>query len=306
MPIKIIEGLPVKNRLLEENIYTIEASRALTQDIRPLRMLVLNLMPKKEETELHLLRLLGNTPLQIDIEFLYMSSHHSKNTPTSHLQKYYNSFEEIENQRFDGMIVTGAPVEKLDFDDVDYIEELRRILDWAQTHVYSRFFICWGAQFALNHYFGIEKAALPNKLFGIFDYSNLKPEHPFLRGFDDIFKVPQSRHTSVDKTALKNTGALDILSAHPEFGPDIMATANQRDLFIFGHLEYERETLKTEYNRDIAATNNIGLPHNYFPEDNPDNDPVFSWKSHGHLLFNNWINETYQNTYYNLTDMDNY
>lgn len=305
MPIKIIEGLPVRNQLLDEKIYTIEASRALVQDIRPLRILILNLMPKKEETELHLLRLLGNTPLQIDVEFLYMSSHHSKNTPTSHLQKYYNSFEEVKKQRFDGMIVTGAPVEKLDFDDVDYIEELKSILNWAQTHVYSRFFICWGAQFALNHYFDIEKQALPNKLFGVFDYSNLKPKHPFVRGFDDIFKIPQSRHTTADIAALKDTEALDIITEHPEFGPDIMSTKDQRDLFIFGHLEYERDTLKMEYDRDVAATNNIDLPHNYFPGDNPDNEPLFSWKSHGHLLFNNWINETYQNTYYNLADMEN-
>lgn len=304
MPIKIIEGLPVRELLKKENVYTIEASRAHTQDIRPLRMLVLNLMPKKEETELHLLRLLGNTPLQIDVEFLYMSTHHSRNTPTSHLQKYYNSFDEIKDQRFDGMIVTGAPVEKLEFDQVDYIEELRNILNWAQTHVYSHFFICWGAQFALNHYFGLKKQELPSKLFGIFEYKNLNAEHSLLRGFDDFFNVPQSRHTAIDIEALKNVQELNILTEHPEFGPDIIASKDQRDLFIFGHLEYERDTLKNEYERDVSNGQYIDLPHNYFPGDNPSNPPFFSWKSHGHILFNNWINETYQNTYYDLENLD--
>ncbi|WP_017547591.1 homoserine O-succinyltransferase [Salinicoccus carnicancri] len=303
MPIKVIEGLPVRELLKKEDVYTIGASRAHTQDIRPLRMLILNLMPKKEETELHLLRLLGNTPLQIDVEFLYMSTHRSRNTPTSHLQKYYNSFDEIRNQKFDGMIVTGAPVEKLEYEQVDYIDELKDIINWAQTHVYSRFFICWGAQFALNHYFGIGKQELPAKLFGIFEYSNIYPDHPLLRGFDDIYSVPQSRHTTVDWNALRNTPDLDVLTEHPEFGPDITASKERRDLFIFGHLEYERDTLKQEYERDISDGQHIDLPHNYFPGDESSRHPVFNWKSHGHILFNNWINETYQNTYYDLENM---
>ncbi|WP_031546967.1 homoserine O-succinyltransferase [Salinicoccus luteus] len=304
MPIKIIEGLPVRERLHKENVYTIEATRAHTQDIRPLRMLILNLMPKKEETELHLLRLLGNTPLQIDIDFMYMSTHHSRNTPTSHLQKYYHNLEEVRNRRYDGMIVTGAPVEKLDFDQVDYIEELRDIIEWSRTHVFSRFFICWGAQFALNHYFGIQKSILPTKLFGVFDYNNLIPTHPLLRGFDDVYQVPQSRHTQIDMEAIENIDDLNILTSHPQFGPDILSTKDQRDLFIFGHLEYERDTLKNEYDRDLAGGREIALPHNYFPEDNPTATPIFSWKSHGHLLFSNWINETYQNTYYDLTELE--
>ena len=304
MPIKIIEGLPVRERLHKENVYTIEATRAHTQDIRPLRMLILNLMPKKEETELHLLRLLGNTPLQIDIDFMYMTTHHSKNTPTSHLQKYYHNLDEVRNRRYDGMIVTGAPVEKLDFDQVDYIEELRDIIEWSRTHVFSRFFICWGAQFALNHYFGIQKSILPTKLFGVFDYNNLTPAHPLLRGFDDVYQVPQSRHTQVDMEAVEEIDELNILTSHPQFGPDILSTENQRDLFIFGHLEYERDTLKNEYDRDLASGREIAIPHNYFPEDNPTAAPIFSWKSHGHLLFSNWINETYQNTYYDLTELE--
>ena len=303
MPIKIIEGLPVRELLKKEDVYTIGASRAHTQDIRPLRMLILNLMPKKEETELHLLRLLGNTPLQIDVEFLYMSTHRSRNTPTSHLQKYYNSFDEVREQKFDGMIVTGAPVEKLEYDQVDYIDELTDIINWAQTHVYSRFFICWGAQFALNHYFDIGKQELPAKLFGIFEYSNIYPEHPLLRGFDDIYSVPQSRHTTVDLKTLRNTPGLEILTQHPDFGPDITASKYRRDLFIFGHLEYERDTLKKEYDRDVSEGQHIDPPLNYFPGDEPARLPVFNWKSHGHILFNNWINETYQNTYYDLEDM---
>ena len=304
MPIKIIEGLPVRERLHKENVYTIEATRAHTQDIRPLRMLILNLMPKKEETELHLLRLLGNTPLQIDIDFMYMSTHHSRNTPTSHLQKYYHNLEEVRHRRYDGMIVTGAPVEKLDFEQVDYIEELRDIIEWSRTHVFSRFFICWGAQFALNHYFGIQKSILPTKLFGVFDYNYLIPTHPLLRGFDDVYQVPQSRHTQIDMEAIEDIDDLNILTSHPQFGPDILSTKDQRDLFIFGHLEYERDTLKNEYDRDLAGGREIALPHNYFPEDNPTATPIFSWKSHGHLLFSNWINETYQNTYYDLTELE--
>ncbi|MFC3419430.1 homoserine O-succinyltransferase [Salinicoccus hispanicus] len=304
MPIKIIEGLPVTERLHKENVYTIEAKRAYTQDIRPLRIIILNLMPKKEETELHLLRLLGNSPLQVDIDFMYMSTHHSRNTPTSHLQKYYHTLEEVRNRRYDGMIVTGAPVETLDFEQVNYIEELREIVDWSETHVFSRFFICWGAQFALNHYFGIQKSLLPSKLFGIFDYDNLMPTHSLMRGFDDTYRVPQSRHTQVDRTAVESVEALDILSSHPTFGPDILCTKDQRNLFIFGHLEYERNTLKNEYDRDQEAGEKIALPHNYFPEDNPSADPVFTWKSHGHLLFGNWINETYQNTYYDLSELE--
>ena len=304
MPIKIIEGLPVRTKLEAENVYTIDASRAMTQDIRPLRIVILNLMPKKEETELHLLRLLGNTPLQVDIEFLYTETHKSRNTPTSHLQKFYRTLDEIRDERFDGMIVTGAPVEKLAFDQVDYIEELEEILKWSETHVFSRFFICWGAQFALNHYYGFDKVILPSKLFGIFKYKNILPEHPLVRGFDDQFDVPQSRHTRMDFSSLDRHPGLKVLSVHPDFGPDILSTADSRELYIFGHLEYERDTLRTEYERDIEKGVDVGMPHNYFPQDDSHNPPHFNWKSHGHLLFNNWLNETYQNTYYDLKDLE--
>lgn len=303
MPIKIIEGLPVRTKLEQEQVYTIEASRAISQDIRPLKILILNLMPLKETTELQLLRLLGNSPLQIDIDFLHMTTHKSKNTPTSYLQKYYKTHDEISNQYYDGLIVTGAPVEKFKFEQVGYIDELRKITDWAQTHVYSRFYICWGAQFALNYYYNIEKLALTTKLFGVFDYENIKPEHPYIRGFDDIYQVPQSRHARVDYEKVLNIPELEILTNNEAHGPDIITSKNQRDLFIFGHLEYDRETLKNEYDRDIETGNDVNIPINYYPGDNPAENPNFQWRSHGHLLFNNWLNETYQNTLYDLTKL---
>ena len=303
MPIKIIEGLPVKTKLQQEQVYTIETSRAISQDIRPLKILILNLMPLKETTELQLLRLLGNSPLQIDIEFLHMSTHQSKNTPTSYLQKFYKTHEEVKDDYFDGMIVTGAPVEKFEFDQVGYINELRAITDWAATHVFSRFYICWGAQFALNHYYNIEKIALTEKLFGVFDYQNVKPEHPYIRGFDDIYQVPQSRHTRIDYTALNDIPDLEILTSNSQLGPDIITSKNQRDIYIFGHLEYDRETLKKEYDRDIESMQDVDIPVNYYPNDNPSENPKFQWRSQGHLLFNNWLNETYQNTLYDLTKL---
>ena len=303
MPIKIIEGLPVKTKLQQEQVYTIETSRAISQDIRPLKILILNLMPLKETTELQLLRLLGNSPLQIDIEFLHMSTHRSKNTPTSYLQKFYKTHEEVKDDYFDGMIVTGAPVEKFEFDQVGYINELRAITDWAATHVFSRFYICWGAQFALNHYYNIEKIALTEKLFGVFDYQNVKPEHPYIRGFDDIYQVPQSRHTRIDYTALNDIPDLEILTSNSQLGPDIITSKNQRDIYIFGHLEYDRETLKKEYDRDIESMQDVDIPVNYYPNDNPSENPKFQWRSHGHLLFNDWLNETYQNTLYDLTKL---
>ncbi|CAD2071734.1 homoserine O-succinyltransferase [Jeotgalicoccus coquinae] len=304
MPIKIIEGLPVRTKLQQEQVYTIEASRAISQDIRPLKILILNLMPLKETTELQLLRLLGNSPLQIDVEFLHMSTHKSRNTPTSHLQKFYKTYNEVKDDYFDGMIVTGAPVEKLNFEQVGYIDELKNITDWAQTHVFSRFYICWGAQFALNHYYNIEKLTLSEKLFGVFDYQNIKPEHPYIRGFDDIYQVPQSRHTKINYEVLNDIPELEVLTFNKNFGPDIITSKNQRDLFIFGHLEYDRETLKKEYDRDAENGVDTAVPFNYYPDDNPESNPKFQWRSHGHLLFNNWLNETYQNTLYDLRKLD--
>lgn len=303
MPIKVVEGLPVREKLEQERVYTITETRALTQQIRPLRILILNLMPRKEVTELQFLRLLGNTPLQIEIDFMYTQTYESTNTPTSHLLKYYKTYSQIKNDFYDGMIVTGAPVETMPFEEVIYCEELKEILDWSQTHVYSRFFVCWGAQFALNYYYGIEKLLLEEKLFGVFSYANISLHHPYLRGFDDYYNVPQSRHTTMDKVAIVEHPDIEILSEHPKLGPDLLSSKNRRDIYAFGHLEYDRETLADEYHRDLERGDNIQIPYNYYPDDDTSKLPIFSWKSHGYLLFNNWINETYQDTYYDLTKL---
>ncbi|HHU52929.1 MAG TPA: homoserine O-succinyltransferase [Clostridiaceae bacterium] len=303
MPIQIVEGLPVIKKLEEERVYTIEKSRALTQDIRPLKILILNLMPKKEETELQLLRLLGNTPLQIEVDFMYAATHESVNTRMSYLQKYYVTLDEVKDRFFDGLIITGAPVEHLEFEDVDYIDELDQIMEWAQTHVYARMFVCWGAQYAIHYYYGINKVDLPAKFFGIFEYEKIMKTNPLLRGFDEFYRVPQSRHTRIEHEKLSEVEELDILTKHPEYGPDIVATKDLRDLFVFGHLEYDRNTLNNEYIRDLERGDEIQIPKNYFPNDDPNQKPIFIWKSHAYILFNNWINETYQNTPYNLTEI---
>ncbi len=303
MPIQIVEGLPVIKKLEAERVYTIEKSRALTQDIRPLKILILNLMPKKEETELQLLRLLGNTPLQIDVDFMYTATHESVNTRMSYLQKYYVTLDEVRDQAFDGLIITGAPVEHLEYDEVDYYDELNEIMAWAQTHVYARIYVCWGAQYAINYYYGVEKIDLPAKLFGIFEYEKLINNHPLLRGFDEIYRVPQSRHTRIDHDQLTDIAELEVLTAHQEFGPDLVATKDLRDLFVFGHLEYDRDTLRNEYVRDLERGDEILMPVNYFPNNDPNTDPIFNWKSHAYLLFNNWINETYQHTPYDLSEI---
>ncbi|MDI9490892.1 MAG: homoserine O-succinyltransferase [Clostridiaceae bacterium] len=303
MPIQIVEGLPVIKKLEAERVYTIEKSRALTQDIRPLKILILNLMPKKEETELQLLRLLGNTPLQIDVDFMYTATHESVNTRMSYLQKYYVTLDEVRDQAFDGLIITGAPVEHLEYDEVDYYDELNEIMAWAQTHVYARIYVCWGAQYAINYYYGVEKIDLPAKLFGIFEYEKLVNNHPLLRGFDEIYRVPQSRHTRIDHDQLTDIAELEVLTAHQEFGPDLVATKDLRDLFVFGHLEYDRDTLRNEYVRDLERGDEILMPVNYFPNNDPNTDPIFNWKSHAYLLFNNWINETYQHTPYDLSEI---
>lgn len=303
MPIKIVEGLPVAEHLRSERVSLIETGRALTQDIRPLKILILNLMPKKEETELQLLRLLGNTPLQIDVDFMYMNSHLSKNTPKSYLQKFYYHYDEIRDERFDGLIITGAPVEHLEFSEVDYSKELNQVMKWSETHVFSRFYICWAAQYALNYYFDIEKIPLSEKLFGIFQYKNNIPSHKMLRGFDEYYHVPQSRHTRVDYEQIEKIPELIKLTEHPEYGPDILITQDQRDIFVFGHLEYDRNTLNNEYQRDLARGDDIQMPKNYFPTNDPTERPIFNWKSHAYILYNNWLNQTYQNTPYDLDEL---
>lgn len=303
MPIKVVEGLPIIKELEKERVVTMDELRARTQDIRPLKILILNLMPRKEATELQLLRLLGNTPLQIEVDLMYTRTHDASNTPVSHLNQFYKTFDQVKEQEYDGLIITGAPVEQLKFSEVDYIDELNAILKWSETHVFSRFFICWGAQYALNYYYGIEKLKLDHKLFGIYEYTINDDQHPLLRGFNDTYKVPQSRHTKINEEQVRAQAALNILASHPDFGPDMIATRDNHDIFLFGHLEYDRDTLELEYLRDKKAGLPILPPENYYPEDDDRQKPIFTWRSYAFLLYNNWLNEVYQHTYYDLKDL---
>lgn len=303
MPIKIVEGLPIRKELKREQIVTMDESTARTQDIRPLKILILNLMPKKETTELQLLRLLGNTPLQIEVDLMYTATYEVSNTPISHLNQYYKTFDEIKDQQYDGLIITGAPVEQFEYNEVNYIDELKTILDWSQKNVFSRLFICWGAQYALNYFYDIDNYKLEQKLFGIYEYDVLEAEHPLLRGFNDTYQVPQSRHTSISIETIQAQKDLRITTKHPKFGPDIITTTDNLDIFLLGHLEYDRETLHQEYQRDKEAGSKIALPENYYPGDDDSKTPKFTWKSNAFLLYNNWLNEVYQRTYYNLEDI---
>ncbi|MGX7091874.1 homoserine O-succinyltransferase [Hutsoniella sourekii] len=300
MPIKIARDLPVKVALERERVVTIDEIRARKQDIRPLKIAILNLMPKKQDTELQMLRLLGNTPLQIEVDLLYTASHESSHTAFSHLDQFYKTFDQVKEDQYDGLIITGAPVEKLEFDDVNYIDELDQIFDWAQENVYSRFYICWGAQYAMKRLYNIDKQLLDQKLFGVYPYRNRQPLHPLVRGFDEVYRVPQSRHTTLAQEEIEQVEDLLILTSHPEYGPDIVASKGQRDFFIFGHLEYDRQTLKAEYDRDRSQGLAIDVPVNYYPDDDPSQEPLFDWRSHAFLLYNNWINLTYQDTFYDL------
>lgn len=303
MPIKIVEGLPIRKELKREQIVTMDESTARTQDIRPLKILILNLMPKKETTELQLLRLLGNTPLQIEVDLMYTATYEASNTPISHLNQYYKTFDEIKDQQYDGLIITGAPVEQFQYNEVNYIDELKTILDWSQKNVFSRLFICWGAQYALNYFYDIDNYKLEQKLFGIYEYDVLEADHPLLRGFNDTYQVPQSRHTSISIETIQAQKDLRITTKHPKFGPDIITTTDNLDIYLLGHLEYDRETLHQEYQRDKEAGSKIALPENYYPEDDDSKTPKFTWKSNAFLLYNNWLNEVYQRTYYNLEDI---
>ena len=303
MPIKIVEGLPIRKELKREQIVTMDESTARTQDIRPLKILILNLMPKKETTELQLLRLLGNTPLQIEVDLMYTATYEVSNTPISHLNQYYKTFDEIKDQQYDGLIITGAPVEQFEYNEVNYINELKTILDWSQKNVFSRLFICWGAQYALSYFYDIDNYKLEQKLFGIYEYDVLEAEHPLLRGFNDTYQVPQSRHTSISIETIQAQTDLRITTKHPKFGPDIITTTDNLDIFLLGHLEYDRETLHQEYQRDKEAGSKIALPENYYPGDDDSKTPKFTWKSNAFLLYNNWLNEVYQRTYYNLEDI---
>ncbi|MGB9674033.1 MAG: homoserine O-acetyltransferase MetA [Anaerolineales bacterium] len=301
MPIIIPDKLPAKEILQAENIFVMNETRAIHQDIRSLRIAILNLMPTKIATETQLLRLLGNTPLQVEVTLLRTNSHTSKNTPEEHLVTFYRTLHEVRDQKFDGLIITGAPVEHLPFEEVDYWEELTEIMDWGLQNVFSLFYICWAAQAALYHQFGIPKYPLPAKMFGVFPHHILENHVKLLRGFDDVIYAPHSRHTEIRREDIEKIPQLRILLESDEAGVYLVATRDGRQIFVTGHSEYDPLTLKNEYDRDVAAGLPIHVPLNYYPDNDPTRSPIVRWRSHAHLLFANWINYyVYQETPYDL------
>ena len=301
MPIRVQNDLPVKEILEQENIFVMDEHRAMHQDIRPIKIGLLNLMPLKEDTELQILRSLSNTPLQVDVVFVNVSSHKSKNTSTSHLNKFYVSFEEIKDQRFDGFIITGAPVEQMPFEEVDYWEELKEIMEWTKTHVTSTMHLCWGAQAGLYYHYGIEKVQLDEKVFGVFEHRAKNRKTPLVRGFDDVFYAPHSRHTTVPTEAIESEEQLIILAESEEAGVFLTMSLDGKQIFVMGHPEYDRVTLNNEYMRDKNKGLEISLPKNYYPDDNFENRPLLTWRSHANNLYTNWVNYyVYQVTPYDL------
>ena len=304
MPIKIPNELPATKVLNDENIFVITEKRALTQDIRPLQLLILNLMPTKIVTETQLVRLLGNTPLQVEVELLKTSSHKSKNTSEEHMLTFYKTFDSIKDRKFDGMVITGAPVEHLEFTEVEYWDELCEIMEWSKTHVTSTFHICWGAQAALYYHYGIKKQPLKEKLFGIFEHTVDRKGSMLFRGFDDVFSVPHSRHTTVLREDIEAVKELKILASSKEAGVYAVATDRGRQIFITGHSEYDADTLKKEYLRDKTAGIEIAVPKNYFPNDDDTKEPIVTWRSCANLQYSNWLNYfVYQTTPYDITEI---
>jgi len=304
MPIKIPNLLPATNTLLKENIFVMTETRAMTQDIRPLQILLLNLMPTKIDTETQLARVLGNTPLQIELELIAPSGHVSKNTSQEHMLTFYKRFDDVKHRTFDGLIITGAPVELMPFEEVDYWPELCEIMEWSKTNVHSTLHICWGAQAGLYYHYGIPKHTLDKKLFGVFRHTVEDPNFILFRGFDDTFLVPHSRNTTVNREDIEAVPGLKVLAASPEAGVYAVKTEQSRQVFVMGHAEYDRDTLKAEYLRDVAAGVDIQLPKNYFPDDDPTRDPVVSWRSCAHLLYGNWLNYcVYQTSPYDIRDI---
>ena len=304
MPIKIPESLPARATLESENIFTITEHRAVTQDIRPLRILLLNLMPTKIVTETQLARLLGNSPLQIELELIMTTSRESRNTSREHMLSFYKTFDDVRDQHFDGMVITGAPVEQMEFEQVDYWDELCAIMEWSKTHVTSTFHICWGAQAGLYYHFGIRKIPLEKKLFGVFEHTVERRSSMLLRGFDDTFFVPHSRHTTIDRADVEAVPQLKILASSPEAGIYAIATDRGRQIFITGHSEYDAETLRLEYERDKRAGLPIDVPKNYFPDDDDTKPPRVTWRSHANLIYANWLNYyVYQRTPYIIDDI---
>lgn len=301
MPIKTQSDLPAKEILENENIFVMDELRAVHQDIRPLQICILNLMPLKEETELQLLRALSNTPLQVDVSFMHMSSHVSQNTSMNHLNKFYNSFEELKEHSYDGLIITGAPVEQMEFEQVDYWDELCRVMEWSSENVTSTLHICWGAQAALYYYYGLKKELLPKKLFGVYEHKVSNRKIPLVRGFDDYFMAPHSRYTTVSAMAIHEQPELTVLAESEEAGVSLVIAEEGKKIFMMGHLEYDRVTLKNEYERDLKKGLPIEMPKNYFPDENPDNRPRLQWRAHSNNFYTNWLNYyVYQNTPYEL------
>ena len=301
MPIKIPNNLPAAKTLQDENIFIMTETRAITQDIRPLKILILNLMPKKIETETQLSRLLGNTPLQVEPELIRTSTHRSKNVSEEHLLAFYKTFDEVKERTFDGMIITGAPVEHMPFEEVEYWQELCEIMEWSKTHVHSTLHICWGAQAGLYYHYGIQKHEVPEKMFGVFPHVVERKSSILFRGFDDVFYVPQSRHTTVLREDVQKVRALKILASSKRTGVYALATENGRQIFLTGHSEYDADTLKNEYLRDLSQGKPIHVPENYFPDDDVTKPPLVTWRGHAHLLFSNWLNYfVYQSTPYDI------
>lgn len=301
MPIRTQNDLPAKEILENENIFVMDEDRAVHQDIRPLKVVILNVMPLKEETELQLLRLLSNSPLQTDVTLLNMKSHVSKNTSSTHLNKFYVFFDEIRNQKFDGLIITGAPVEQIEFEEVDYWEELCEIMEWSKTNVTSTFHICWGAQAGLYYHFGLQKKMLPKKLSGIYEHRVMKRKEPLVRGFDDVFLAPHSRYTEVSAEDIHNCPALKVLAESDEAGVYLCMSEDGKQIFVTGHSEYDRYTLDYEYKRDVGKGLNPDIPVNYYPDNNPEKKPLLTWRSHSMNLYTNWLNYyVYQVTPYEL------
>lgn len=303
MPIKVQNNLPAKHILETENIFVMDEKRADSQNIRPLKIVILNLMPLKEDTELDLLRVLSNFPIQTEITLMKLSSHNSTHTSSTHLNAFYVEFKDIEKDYFDGLIITGAPVEKMEFSEVDYWEELKQIMDWSKTHVFSSFHICWGAQAGLFHHYGIEKRLLEKKLSGVYKHRVLHRKKMLMRGMDDEFYVPQSRYTGLDEEALRKNKELYVVADSEECGSYLILACSSRQIFVTGHSEYDRYDLDKEYKRDLLKGLNPDIPVNYYPENNPEKTPVLSWRSGSNCIYSNWLNFVYQETPYNLEEL---
>ncbi len=305
MPLRLPDKLPAIELLKEENIFVMDDSRAHMQDIRPLKIVILNLMPLKITTETDLIRLLSNTPLQLEISFMKLQSHTPKNTPIEHMMMFYRDFKEMRNEKYDGMIITGAPVEQLEFEDVTYWDEMSEIFSWAKTHVTSTLYICWAAQAGLYYHYGIPKYPLEKKMFGIFPQYTLNPRLPIFRGFDDIFQMPHSRHTEIHKDDILNNSNLTLIAESPDCGVSIVMARNGREFFITGHLEYSADTLDKEYRRDKDVRYDVEMPKHYYRNDNPDSEPLVTWRAHANLFYSNWINYyVYQETPFDINKIE--